>query len=104
MTQQKIGLGSLRHALGDGVTERQAVDVYRLLDRAGLLGNAPELDPRRIVGLAEFAEIMNRTPQAVRSWREAPDPVVRLKSGPIYDRLAVDAFKLAHPELCGVTA
>ena len=108
MTTQKsvpFGLGRLRHALGDGATEQQARDVWRLLDGAGLLGNdVGELPAERIVGLAEFAEMMNRTPQAVRSWRDAPEPVVRLKSGPIFDRLHVERFREAHPELCGVTA
>lgn len=107
MTSQKllpVGVGRIRHALGDGATDAQAKNVFRLLDRAGLLGNAGEIDPARLVGLAEFAEIMNRTPQAVRTWKEAPEPLVRLKSGPIFDRLHVEAFRTAHPELCGVTA
>lgn len=106
MTTQKsfVGLGRVRYALGDGATEQQAVAVYQLLDGAGLLGGSDEIDPTRLVGLAEFAEIMNRTPQAVRGWRELPEPIVRLKAGPIFDRVHVDRFKLAHPELCGVTA
>lgn len=104
VTRKKLGLGHLRHALGDGATERQARQVYVLLDRAGLLDGAGQIDPHRLVGLSEFAEIMNRSPQSVRQWRIAPEPIVRLKAGPIWDRFEVDAFKAAHPELCGVRA
>lgn len=104
VTRKRLGLGQLRYVLGDGATEGQARRVYALLHQAGLLDDAGELDGHRIVGLAEFAEIMNRTPQAVRGWRIAPEPVVRIKSGPIWDRFAVEAFKAEHPELCGVRA
>lgn len=104
VTRKRLGLGHLRFALGDGVSEQQAVGVYRMLDRAGLLENAGEIDPRRLVGLAEVAELTNRTPQAVRAWRELPEPIVRLKAGPVYDRLQIMAFIQEHPELCGVRA
>lgn len=111
MTRQKlvklpsIGLGRVRHALGDGATEEQAKRVHRLLDSAGLLGgDVGRIPPGRLVGLAEFAAIMNRTPQAVRAWKLAPEPIVRLKAGPIWDRQDVERFRLAHPELCGVTS
>lgn len=103
MTQQKLGLGKLRFLLGDGYTEQHARALHRLLDSKGLLGGAGEIDPRRLMGLAEVAELMNRTPQAVRAWRELPEPLVRLKSGPIYDREHIEGFRAAHPELCGVT-
>jgi hypothetical protein len=99
-----MGLGRLRYALGDGATEQQARAIYRLLDSKGLLGGAGEIDPQRLVGLGEVAEMMNRTPQAVRSWKELPDPIVRLKAGPIYDRLHIEGFRATHPELCGVGA
>lgn len=104
MTEQKIGLGRLRHVLGDGATVEQARALHRLLDSKGLLGGAGEIDPKRLVGLSEVAEMMNRTPQAVQRWKELPEPLVRLKSGPIYDRLHIEGFRAAHPELCGVGA
>lgn len=88
--------------LGDGVSERAALNVWRLLDEHGLLDGAGEIDGSRLLGLAEFAELMNRTPQIVRGWRHAPAPVARLKSGPVWDRLHAEAFRDAHPELCGV--
>lgn len=105
MTRQvkrQFGLGRLRHALGEGVSEDGARNVYRLLAEHGLLGEtAGVIDPSRLVGLAEFAEIMNRTVQAVRSWQALPEPLVRLKAGPIWDRLHAERFRDAHPELCG---
>lgn len=100
----KMGLGRLRYALGDGATEEQARGIWQQLNALGLLHGAGQLDPRRIIGLAEVAEIMNRTVQAVRAWRDLPEPVVRLKSGPIFDRIEIEAFRDARPELCGVRA
>jgi hypothetical protein len=104
LTPQKLGLGKLRYLLGDGYTEQHARALHALLDRKGLLGGAGEIDPQRLVGLAEVAEMMNRTVQAVRAWRDLPEPLVRLKSGPIYDRLHIEGFRAARPELCGVRA
>lgn len=105
MTRQQkapFGLGRLRHALGEGVSEDGARAVYRLLNQHGLLGQgAGEIEGSRLIGLAEFAEIMNRTVQAVRSWNALPEPLVRLKAGPIWDRLHAEQFRDAHPELCG---
>jgi hypothetical protein len=97
-----VSVARIRVALGDGATEAQARDVLAALNRAGVL--EPAFDAERIVGLAEFAEIMNRTPQAVRSWVGKPRTLVKLSCGPIWDRKDVEAFRDANPALCGVRA
>lgn len=95
-----VSVARIRHALGDGATDQQARDVLAALNRAGVL--EPAFDASRIVGLAEFAGIMNRSPQAVRSWIGKPETLVKLSCGPIWDRRDVEAFRDANPALCGV--
>lgn len=77
-----IGVGRVRHALGDGVTERQAKRVHAMLRDAGLL-DAPAVIPR-LVGVAEIAKMAGVTASAVCQWTDLPEPIVRLKQGRIW--------------------
>lgn len=92
----RVGIGRVRYALGDGATEAQARGVHRMLAEAGLLD--PEFDPSRIMGLAEVAELAGRSKPSVLAWTRL-EPVARIKSGPIYDRVRVEAFLRDHPHL-----
>jgi hypothetical protein len=76
-----IGLGRIRHALGDGASEDQARRVHRLLREAGLLDPAtirPEL-----VGVAEIAERAGVSSPAVCQWK-LPTPIATLKQGRVW--------------------
>jgi hypothetical protein len=84
----RIGVGRVRHALGDGVTEEQANRVFRLLRDAGLLSDTRV----EIVGLAEIATAAGVSKAAVCQWSDLPDPLVRLKCGPIWLRADVDRY------------
>lgn len=89
-----VGVGRIRHALGDGATEKQARRVHRLLHDAGLLD--PAGGPPRLCGVAEFAAMAGVTPGAVCQWGDLPEPIVRLKSGRIWDLRDVEAYLAAR--------
>lgn len=77
-----IGIGRIRHALGDGATAEQARRVRELLLREGLL-DAPARAPE-LVGLSEIADLAGVTTPAVLKW-PLPDPVATLRAGRVWD-------------------
>jgi hypothetical protein len=76
-----IGLGRVRHALGDGATEEQARRVYRLLREAGLLD--PGTIRPELVGVAEIADRAGVSSPAVCQWK-LPTPLATLKQGRVW--------------------
>ena len=76
-----IGIGRVRHALGDGASEQQAVSVYRMLRDAGLLD--PAVERPALVGIAEIAELAGVSSPAVCQWR-LPAPIATLKQGRVW--------------------
>lgn len=76
-----VGIGRIRHALGDGATEDQARRIHRLLRDAGLL-QPPHPGP--LVGIGEVAELAGVAVASVCQWRNMPEPVADLKATPVW--------------------
>ena len=87
-----VGIGRIRHALGDGATEAQAKRVHALLSNAGLLQNASAPAPARLVGVAEIAQLAGVTSGAVCQWK-LPEPIVTLKQGRVWDADVIESFQ-----------
>lgn len=76
-----VGLGRVRHALGDGATEAQAKGVVELLQRAGILDRGQ----LRLAGVAEVARLAGVTSAAVCQWKDMPEPLDIVAAGRIWD-------------------
>lgn len=92
----KVGVGRIRHALGDGATEQQARRVYALLRDAGLLdgsGGVPAL-----IGISEIAARAGVTRSAVCQWTDLPAPIATLKQGRIWAAPDIERYLTARAE------
>lgn len=87
-----VGLGRIRHALGDGVTEQQARQVLAMLTAAGLLDEPLKGGRIELCGVAEIAKMAGVSPAAVCQWVGMPEPIARLKGGRIWDRREIRRF------------
>ena len=87
-----VGLGRVRHALGDGATEAQAKRVLDLLTRAGIVDNG-EL---RLAGVREIAKLAGVTPAAVCQWKDLPAPLATIAAGRIWDARDVERYVQAR--------
>lgn len=83
-----VGIGRLRHALGDAATEQQARNIRRLLLEHGYREPTepdPPIDESTVlVGVGEIADLAGVSTSHVCNWRNMPRPVVVLKSGTIW--------------------
>ncbi|HYD28911.1 hypothetical protein [Brevundimonas sp.] len=86
-----VGIGRIRHALGDGATAEQARAIHELLTRAGLLGTAQVVRPR-LAGIAEIAALAGVSSPAVCQWRDLPEPLDTIKAGRVWDLADVEAY------------
>ncbi len=90
----RIGVGRIRHVLGDGATEDQARRVFALLRDAGLLD--PATGKPVLAGVAEIAKLAGVTSAAVCQWDDLPEPLTRLKQGRVWDVRDVETYLAAR--------